>query len=359
MATLEIFPNLSVYWASTDQERIDVPLNLTEVSAIDATTFNGVQVDLSRGAPFSLGSEVLVGRKTGELIELTDKFVEVGTKEGVIRIYHPDEIHTTVSPTKEYQIKSTSRVLLTGILEGIAWKPEYLVILGADPNILLNFLFSGRIQSYVLPFWVDQIIFKTRPVLSRGGYLPRLSAIQGEDQGEIHVDQSYRICEKTLIRPEISIPLTNLGELKSPRLYFLKLEEGAQASYGYTFEVTTHLPPAGARIFDQHLELIGETRLEVYGKEVFLRVGPEEKLLSKVIREEKSLVAASGEKLKKFSVEILSTFDSEVTLLLELETRESIVETTPPMSKRLPGKLIWVRTIPPGKTLIQVSITTN
>lgn len=344
MTTLEIFPNLSVYWVSTDQKRIDVPLNLTEVSAIDAVTFDGIQVELSRGAPLSLGSEVLLGEKSGQLIELTDKFVEIGTKEGVVRLYHPSEICTKVSPTKEYRVKSTNRVLLTGILQGIAWKPEYLVVLGPEPDLILKFLFSGRIQSYLLPFSVDEIIFKTRPVLFREGYLPLIATIRGEK--ETHVDQTYRVSEKTLITPEISIPLISLGGIQTQRIYFLKLEQGAQATYGYIFEVPSELPPAAVRIFDQHLELLGESSLEVHEREVFLKVGPEQRLLAKVIRQEKGL----------FTAEILSTFESEVTLVLELETKGTIIEITPPITKRLGEKVIWVKTILPGTTLFQVSI---
>ena len=397
MSVLELFPNLAIYRLQTNENIVDLPVGVYDITAINVKTLRVVPTRLIRNSPFEVGDICQVDQVEGKLVQTTDKFTDVLTTDQnaqstLIRIYKPSQIVSFGSVSKRYEILSEpgEESVITGFNNDLTWNPTYIVILSEDVNTILKLSLVGQLGVNVafLDFDVDRIVFNTKNVLRPQSRQPMRSSMArsvggesvqslsvGEDsesrEQDIRVETVYKIDGPITISPEMSFPLDSWSNLKTKRIYFLKVQSNSKPLYGYDFEVPNFIPSGSVRVQDAELNFVGMTTLEVIGKRVFLKVGTEENLFATTIVETRSVDVIvngeseeeseeswdkEGEKTKErqditnFGVSVFSKFAQPVMLILELDFYGALLEARPKQpDERLPGKLLWKFTIKPGK----------
>lgn len=379
MSALEIFPNLAIYRIQTQDSTIEVPVDISDVTALARTNGKGYSsalVRLIRSEPFSTGDTVAIEGQMGKLIGFTSEYTDVvrkGIKDGssnVVRIHQPKIIQSTGSYTKQYNVvkENGADVLLSGIINNLFWQPNYAIILSERPDVIHKFLMTAQIDNPGLfSFDVDEIVFNTKPVLrqpstSRQPLQARMVQAVSSHNGEtinynptevnIEINTVYSWKHRTTISSEMSFPLFEMDQIHTPRVYFLKLDPNAKALYGYNFEVPKYIPPGPVRVNARDFSMIGFTDLEVNDRKVNIKVGIEENLSAQTIIESTDTNTNTNKnrntETKTFKSTITSKFHHPITLIVEMDLYGTLLESQPEISDRYSNKLIWYFQIHPG-----------
>jgi hypothetical protein len=382
MSYLELFPNLAVYRVKTRDEVIDLPIGITDVTALAQTKDNGsmgISVNLERDEPLATGDQVTVDGITGRIIKLGSNFVDlqVNSKCSLVqRVYNPDNIQSFGNYTKRYRLNKNHGVnaIVAGILPQLWWTPTYTVILGEDPNLILKLLFTAQVRAIqnestaFYPFEVDHLVFNTQPVLQQANRRePMFQRMKANAQNgsfqpdliDLGIDKTYSWNKPATITSELSFPLHEIDNIKSPRVYFLPLENNAKPLYGYSFDVNEYIPTGPARIHSNDFSFKGLSTLESIGKRVNLKVGLENKLLANTTVETRSLPSQNEQQNRQemtFHSIVQSNFKRPVTLIAEMDIFGTLISSDPIINDRLGNKLIWYYQIQPGSNEISGTV---
>ena len=379
---LEIFPNLAVYQSSrTEVPLLDLPIDVYDVSAWTQGQ-EGTTIALVREGPLTPQDRVVVDGEEGTLISLGEKHVDLlRADQTVVRIHKPKIILSYRGHSKQYILPSETPgpIVVTGFIRGVTWTPGYTVILSSDPDLIQKFIFTGEIRSEAHPFGVDEILLNTRPLLaSRRDIVHyesaapmmamRAASVEQPEELDLGIKSTYRIPNTGRLLPEMSFPLEELDQIQSPRLYFIRVEEGVKPLYGYSFTVPFNLPPGTAKVYNQNFELQGLNRLEILGRRVILKIGLEENLVADVIVERSRSEIETGPETRRetryrettdYSISILSQFEYPVPVVVELPIQGTLVRAQPNPQERLPGRLVWNYQIVPGDNNITGQVVTE
>jgi len=252
--------------------------------------------------------------------------------------------------------------------------------LSEDPNLILKLLLTAQVRAIqnesttFYPFEVDHLVFNTRPVLQQADrsepMFQRMEAnAQAAQNGSLQpalidlgVDKTYSWTKPTTITSEISFPLHEIDNIKSPRVYFLPLENNAKPLYGYSFDVNEYIPTGPARIHSNDFSFKGLSTLESIGKRVNLKVGLENKLLANTTVETRSLPSENERQNRQemtFHSIVQSNFKRPVTLIAEMYIFGTLISSDPEINDRLGNKLIWYYQIQPGSNEISGTVITE
>lgn len=386
MSTLELFPNLSIYRLQTKDEIVDLPVGVSDIVAIDKTTFDSVPTRLIRNSPFEPGDQIQIDDLQGQLIQTTDTYTDLyldnsaDSTPTLIRVYSVSQIISLGSVSKRYQISNPEQndVVITGFDEHLSWSPTYTVILSKDPNLIRKLSLIGQVnasQTNYLGFNIDEIVFNTKSVLRQSG--PKLmsssmarsavmsqeDAVEDLDEENINFESRYTWSDPIEISDEMTFPLASWDNLTSKRVYFLGIRQNSKPVYGYVFEIQSFIPSGPVRVQDDELNFVGMTTLQNVGtgKRVTLKIAVEDNLLTQTIVQNRSQIEDTESdnetkvhtEITDFEITVFSKFKTDVRLIAELDFSGTLKSASKEPDERLPGKLLWYHTVKPGKNVFK------
>lgn len=356
MISLEIFPNLTIYKIQSTDSKINVPIEISNVTALIVNPNGSTSssfVELINNEPFSIGDSVVVDDIPGNIISVNTMYIDIIHNSEIRRMFHPKNITSVRSYSKQYNVKKDidSKVILTGIINNLSWQPTYILILSNYIDVIYKFIMTAQINNHgIYPFNVDNIIFNTKPVLTKQSIIPNtINTLFNENNNKINIDinTSYYWNNETKIYSEMSFPIFEVSNLEINRVYFLDISANSKPTFGYIFKLLQYIHPGPVRIHDKDFNLIGLSTLEVNGYLVTIKIGIEENLISQVIvntHYDKS----TNHTTTNFDIKIYSKFNHPILLISEIPFNNILLQSNPKVTNIYPNKLVWYFTVNHG-----------
>lgn len=371
---LELFTNDGYVQLRTGAKQFRLPKSIKEIMVFNN---NNEMVKASQTiiGSIDIGSMVTVGDVLGTIKQFDGDWITLilPGEEGVKKIkLGPGSQIEAESDYNLFEINNGSGPYkVTGFIPSISWEPIYQLTLLANENQIKFALSAALVGENLVELnnlGIKKVYFNTRSLMVREGkYQERAMMVADMPAEQGPVEKSSMRWEADLDRLSNNViyPLENYGTMNSDKVWFYEISPNRlYANYGYIITTQQRLPNGKVIARNYKDELVGITRLDIHGQEIWIKVQQSQNFFFVTnvdTYQEEIQTENKKQRVEKVSIRIeIQNNSREIRLtFLIWEYIGQVQSSTYPVNRVLGNKLVWNVQINPGSSLFETELLIN